>query len=315
MEHFEPLLHSVQCSTSGMTLEFIDDDTFAYAKKVWDWVNGADDHEFLIVAGVGDCGDNKHRKPYLISSLDYNEASNTANLKGKTGGWKELIHAYEIDVGKAPVNHERRLALRDTTDHKAFNVAKVFPFNVEVEVGAAVGRFSCEDCGLGGNLNLDMHIKYGIPDIIDQAIFHLNPENVIAQAHPTLELGAQKKFDAVEWDQSVLPAPVPLYGITLGGVVDLGLFADYQIGAELSFEGTISVTTGATATIPNSAYVEVDFRNLGDGIKSSPWTPDVDVMKPVFQGQASGVLEFWGKPQIKLEASVAGMFTPWPPQD
>ena len=52
MEQFNGMLTSVECSASNLALTFKDDATFAYAQKVWDWVNGADNHSFVHSFGV-----------------------------------------------------------------------------------------------------------------------------------------------------------------------------------------------------------------------------------------------------------------------
>lgn len=80
MEKFKGMLTSVKCNRLGMTLAFEDDSSFAYAQRTWDWVNGADNHTFVMVAGQGDCGNNTRRLPYLVSTIAYDEEQNTARL-------------------------------------------------------------------------------------------------------------------------------------------------------------------------------------------------------------------------------------------
>jgi hypothetical protein len=308
LEKFEPMVKSVDCTSKGMTLKFIDDETFAYAQKVWDWVNGEDNNTFVMVAGAGDCGTNAHRIPYLVSTIQYDEATNVAHLHGKTDKWKNIVHAYELHVGKAPMPRDRKVKTRAVDDSSAFSVAKAFPFKVKVEVATLLGELECEDCGLGGSLDVDMHINYGLPDIIDAAVFRMTPQNIIAQAHPKLTIGSQKKAVG-KWDKDLLPEPIPLYAITLGGFVRLGVFTDVKLGFEAAVEGTLSFTSGATATIPNSAFVEVDFKDLGSGPKSSPWTPDVDMAPLKVSGQAAGTFQLFIMPELKLEASALGKYS------
>lgn len=38
MEAFEPLLASIECTSTGLKLGFVNDEAFAYAQRVWDWV-------------------------------------------------------------------------------------------------------------------------------------------------------------------------------------------------------------------------------------------------------------------------------------
>jgi hypothetical protein len=305
MEKFHPMLESVECMPNGMTLKFIDDDTFAYAQKVWDWVNGADDHSFLMVTAAGDCGADSYRVPYLVSSIHYDEALNIARLTAVTDEWKKLVHSYELHVGTVPLPPARRLKARDKDDSTAFSIAQSFPFKVKIEAGPLLGELECDDCGLQGTLNVDMHIKFGIPDIIDSAVFRLTPQGIQAKAHPKLTIGAQYKKKHV-WEEQLLPKSIPLYAITLGGFVNLGAFTDVKGGVELTaFEGSLTVQAGATAKIPDTALVEYDFKKLG-APKTSSWAPKIDIMAPKITGKAAAGFQLFIMPEVKLEASALG---------
>jgi hypothetical protein len=78
MEKFDGMLLSCNATQTGLELQFEDDQSFAYAQRVWDWVNGADNHTFLMVVGAGDCDNNPYRVPYLVSELSYDEDLNIA---------------------------------------------------------------------------------------------------------------------------------------------------------------------------------------------------------------------------------------------
>jgi len=306
MEKFGPMLKSIKCTPTLLTLTFDDDDTFAYAKAVWDWVNGADDHSFLMVAGAGDCGDNTDRTPYMVHTLRYDEISNTAYLSVTTGAWEDFVHAYELRVGKVSEPAHRRLR-RDKNDKTAMSFEKPFPFKVKVEVGSILGELECEDCYFGGGLDVDMHIAFGIPDIIDKAVFRMQPKAIQVRAKTKLTVGSKAGQKTV-WKRSLLPEPVPLYGITLAGFMRLGLFTDFLLGLEATaFEGTFSVVTGAKAAIPDSAFVEVDFKDLGD-IDSSSWAPTVDPYPFEVSGKATTKLQLFIAPELKLEASALSMY-------
>jgi hypothetical protein len=305
MEKFHPMLESVDCTPSGMTLKFINDETFSYAQRVWDWVNGADDHSFLMVAAAGDCGTNPHRVPYLVSSIQYDEELNIARLTATTDDWKNLIHQYELHVGKVPMPPARRLKTRDFDDSTVFSVAKPFPFSVKIEVEPLMGQLECTDCGLEGRLNVELHIKFGFPEILNSAVFRIAPQGIKAQAHPKLTIGAHFKKQIV-WKENLLPTPIPLYAITMGGIVNLGAFTDVSGGVELSaFDGQLAIEGGATATIPETAFLEIDFKNLGDPKRSS-WMPKIDVAPVQITGQAAAGFQLFVMPELKLEASVLG---------
>lgn len=300
------MLTSVQCSSTTLTLSFIDDDTFAYAKQVWDWVNGADDHEFLMVVGAGDCPDgNPHRYPYLVKSLQYDEAANVAKLIGRTDSWKNLVHAYELRVGTVtpPPGSKVKRADKDGT---VFSIEKRMPFEqtVKTKSGYFIKLECSEDCGIFGSLKLDFEIVWGVPEIIDKALFTIAPKGVKVQAFPKLSLGKENTIKAEEeWEATIL-SDIRLYGIKMGpdDFLELGAFMDLVVGMEMGYEGQISVKTGAVATVPDTNLV-VDFTELSDFAKPAALIPSIDIKVPEFgASEVSGKIETYLAPRPKIQA-------------
>jgi len=67
MERFEGLTKAVDCSIEkdgsiGLTL--LDQKGFEYAKQAWDWINAADDDEFIMVTDHEGCAPGDERKAY-----------------------------------------------------------------------------------------------------------------------------------------------------------------------------------------------------------------------------------------------------------
>jgi len=67
MERFEGLTKSVDCSIEndksiGLTL--LDQKGFEYAKEAWDWINAADDDEFIMITDHEGCAPGDERKAY-----------------------------------------------------------------------------------------------------------------------------------------------------------------------------------------------------------------------------------------------------------
>jgi hypothetical protein len=48
MEKFSGLTKSIKCTQSQIDIQFKDSASYAYAKQVWDWVNGADNHSLFV---------------------------------------------------------------------------------------------------------------------------------------------------------------------------------------------------------------------------------------------------------------------------
>ena len=305
LESFEPLVKSIKCEPNQLTLNFIDDPTFEYAKKVWDWVNGADDHSFIIVAGPGDCGTNKYRVPYLVSRLNYDEKLNIARLAARADEWKNLIHAYTLNVKSTKLPAHRRIVRRD--GGKAFSLTKDLQFSAKVEIGAVEGTLECDNCGLSGYLNVDMEVSKGFPKLIDKALIRVQPKGIKLIAEPKLTIAASHKFDPAPWRVPLIPS-IPIgTGITIGGFIKLGTFLGLKGGIEITtIQGSITIETGATVTISDSALLEVDFVNLGKGVTRQNWTPIVN-KKPIrITGSASAGLQVYLMPEVELEASALG---------
>lgn len=193
MEKFDGLLTSVQCNDQGMSLTFEDDSAFAYAQKVWDWVNGADNHTFIMVAGKGDCGDNTYRIPYKVSKIDYDEERNTAKLTATSGSWKSLIHSYELHVGQVPMSNELGLERRDYTKDASFNLAANFDSKLKVKTGAVFGELVCNPCGISGLIKFEFIAKTKFLVPVD-LIFKMSPEAVKAEFGLSFELASEAEI-------------------------------------------------------------------------------------------------------------------------
>ena len=110
MERFKYMTTSVSCTDNSMDITFTDDDTFEHAKAVWDWVNGADNHSFVMVAGSGDCGWNDYRVPFTVFDIEYDEEANHAHLIANASNWQDAVHSFTLDIGhvKAPEGTTKR---------------------------------------------------------------------------------------------------------------------------------------------------------------------------------------------------------------
>lgn len=266
-----------------------------------------------MVAGSGDCGNHTQRVPYLVQSLQYDELANTALLQGTKGDWQSLVHAYELHIGKPTSMPQTKLKREDAK----FNINKALDFaSIKVEAEGLSGQIECPkpDCGLTGNVEVSIDVSVGLPEIIDKAVFRVQATGVAAQMKPKLTIGVEpealKKDVVPKWSKDILTA-VPIYAIVLGDLAELGVVADLLVGIEMTgLEGQFSVTAGAKATIPDTAYAEVDFKNLGNGIKHGQWTPSIDMLEPDISGSISAKFKVFAAPELKFAAT--GLRTIYP---
>ena len=305
MEKFDGLLTSVQCNDNGLSLTFEDDSAFAYAQRVWDWVNGPDNHTFLMVAGKGDCGENPYRIPYLVSKIDYDEAQNTAKLTATTGSWKSLIHSYELHVGQVPMSNELGLERRDYTKDASFDLSTNFDSKLKVKTSAVFGELTCNPCGTSGRIKFEFIAKTKFLVPVD-LIFKMSPEAVKAEFGLSFELASDfgSKHDI---EKRWTLGKIPLAGVAIpGGVLTLGPVIDFQVGIEITgFEVGIKFLTGATATLPDNAILEADLLHPSNN-QFSGWAPSFDAKPITAQGRASSYVKLFVEPTLQLEGEALG---------
>ena len=301
MERFYGMLKSVNCTNHDMTLAFKDDVTFAYAQRVWDWVNGADNHTFVMVAGVGDCEWNRRRQPFNVSTIAYDEDKNVARLKAVPTKWETIAHSYDLDVGHVPMTNSR-LPARDLSKDLALDLSSGFPFLIKATRNGLSTALECTNCVTTGKINLELKVSQTL-FVPTGASIRISPQGVSAKAEIKLTESGELT-EAIEWEKSV--RKIPLNSITIPGVVNIGPNLDISVGFEISaLEGSASISGGATASLKDSAVLEL---NLLDPLsnKFSGWEPDVKPLPVVIDARVSGGLQIYAIPAVKLVAEVLG---------
>lgn len=304
MEKFKGMLTSVKCNRHGMTLAFEDDSSFAYAQRTWDWVNGADNHTFVMVAGQGDCGNNTHRLPYLVSTIAYDEESNTARLTATVGSWKDLLHSYELRVGSVPMSSDLGLAKREWTKEASLDMSANLNFKTEVETGPVSGELACDPCYTTGKMKFELVVEVRL-NLQVNLHFQVAPQGVTAKATLALKVGSELKSEPITFKESMLK--VPLSGISIpGDILTIGPVLDLSVGGELSaIEGSITVAAGATATLPDTAVLQADLLNPSNN-KFSSWVPRIVKDDFTLKAQLSFSVQLFLEPALKLQAEALG---------
>lgn len=304
MEKFDGMLTSVKCSPHDMELTFDDDDSFAYAQRVWDWVNGADNHTFVMVTGKGDCGPNSKRTPYLVSSIVYDEKHNIARLEAAAGTWKDLAHSYELRVGKIPMTSDLGLLRRGHhTKDASLNLAANLGAKIKVETGPISGELVCDPCSSAGIMHLELVIETRLK-MPKSAVLRLAPEGVKVAA--TLKFSLTSNFGTKTKLPSYSFPEIPLDGVSIpGGILTLGPALQVTIGGEIKAEGTVSITATASAALPDSALLKVDLRHPKEHEFSS-WQPEISAEPLQMQAKVSATWKQYLEPFLKMEIKVLG---------
>lgn len=308
MEKFDGMLLSCTTTRTGLELQFENDLTFAYAQRVWDWVNGADNHTFLMIVGAGDCSNNPYRVPFSVSDIAYDEDLNIAYLNATTGSWRDLAQSFQLRVGNVAtpqITQGRSLRERDITKQVSFPLANELPFLAKVEQGPIVGELECENCRTTGQIDFELRVTQNAIGLPDGVELKMSPKGVSAVANLKLKLGSNFKSKKEVFKETVLS--FPLNGITIPpDILNIGPFLDIDAGVEVTgVEGSITVSGGVTSKISDSAILRA---NLFDPLDNefSGWLPDIDFVPPTIEAQVSATLQMFFMPALRLKAEALG---------
>ncbi|KAF2494151.1 hypothetical protein BU16DRAFT_66127 [Lophium mytilinum] len=302
MERFAGMLKSVDCS-DHMMLEFKDNTSFAYAQRVWNWVNNDVNNTFVMIANYEGCGPAAERQPFTVTNIVYDAQHSKAFLTADQKNWTEIAHTYSLSVGHTPAPPpEKRLALRGDPDF-SMNLASSFNRNFFSTTAFGVDMsLDCSNCGTSGSLNVDFDIDVALFKI-SSAKMTISPKDVAAFLEVSMsESGTLSS--AYNWEKTIVS--IPIDGIEIAKIVKLGAFLDVDVGFSMAeWEGEAHATMGARMTLPNSAIVVVDLVK-SENNQFSGWMPDVVPIPLQVSAKVEGSAEIFAEPKIKLTAKALG---------
>jgi hypothetical protein len=277
-------------------MNFDDDQAYHYGAKAWQWVNDEQNRTFVLVAGQGHCKWNADRLPFVITDVEFDDASNTIKAIGHASDWKKVSHSYELFVGGRPATNKR-----DYDDSYSFDINHNLPLShVQVGGGDLKISYDCFDCGTRGEFEFGFHIStwMGIPKDVELV---LSPNGVEVRFEPRIGIIANigSKFsDSHDLEK------IPIDGISIaGGILDLGpeiVFGwGYSVGP---LKGSAGITTGGTLSLSDSASLTLDL--LNHEISESGWSPSFTPSDFTVDAALSGSVELdlYAKVQLGLEA-------------
>ena len=305
MERFANKLKSVDCS-EDMMLEFIDEEAFTYAKKVWNWVNKDVNNSFVMVTNYAGCADDLERLPFVVSNIRYDEVANKAHLTADKKEWEEVAHSYDLNVGHVPLTNNHRMLMERGLVPRGpdFTMKLASSYNKNLFTKTIGGWTSKVDAVVSttGSLNVDFDVSVKWLKLKSASVT-VAPVNVAATIELALtEKGTLKK--GFKWSKTIISIPVE--GIKIAKIVKLGAFLDVDVGFTMDeWTGTATAKFGAKASLSNSAVVRVDLVNSKNN-KFSGWTPTFKATPFSLSAKIAGSAQVYAQPNIKLEASALG---------
>ncbi|KAH7132191.1 hypothetical protein B0J11DRAFT_577127 [Dendryphion nanum] len=317
VENFAQRLKSLHCGSPAdpnMVMEFNDDDTFNYAKKAWTWVNEKDLNKFTVVTEPDQCFKGDNRSPFLVHDIKFDDAKRTAYLHAEEKEWHEVAHTFHLHLGHQYIDpttanathpHLKRdegriMNIATSLNKQLFSYAK----NSKQTVGMALAANA--KITTHGAIIADFDIErkwWGAPDDVK---IEIHPQGLKAVLDLTLKAdGTLGK--GLDW--SLKPEiEIPVAALNIKGILEIGPYV--QIGVHLGaskLKGTATFSTGAKASIDDSATVQVKLRDPKDN-KISGWKPKFEAIKPRFTAQIGGEVRAWTELGITIKAEAFGMW-------
>ncbi|KAF2871420.1 hypothetical protein BDV95DRAFT_668071 [Massariosphaeria phaeospora] len=302
MENFESMLGSVECSESSISMTFQDNAAFTYAQRVWEWVDQKENNSFVMVVPAGQCGNGTSRRPFVVSSVEYEPELDRAILATARSDWQTIAHSYDLVVGSVTQDTISNKVRRDIDKSTTIDFVHDFPFSFAISSGPLEARIACTNCSSTGQFDMEFKIsqKLFVPT---GASMTVKPKGVSAVAQVKFT-GAGSVTDALTKTFDIVQ--IPLAGVNVPGVMEFGPQLTFAVGAELSaITVSAGVTSGATAKFSNDAILEMNLLNP-DNNKFSGWEPEIDAIEVTVDGSITGGVAIFLQPSMELKAEALG---------
>ncbi|CAG9956726.1 unnamed protein product [Clonostachys rosea f. rosea IK726] len=285
IEYFGDRIESISCPQDGagkITIDFVDENDLGAASQIWNWVSEDPSNSFVIMIGAGDCGWNTERVLYSVQGLDFDSDTKTVLLQSDHISWKQAIHSYDLNIGKAALHgNQTSLARRGWFEDLFNGVINVnpdlsVPFNIDLsgtklpfDINGVSISGSCSNCLTSGSFDVEAQFRVRLFEI-EEAWVELSTPGVNSVA--IIDINVQGDFTDTLFEGSLTLFKASPAGISIPNILTIGPTVGVSLSAGVSaIKGNVTVTVGGTSTIPPST-ARLDFLNE-QNTKSEGWTP------------------------------------------
>ncbi|KAL4898655.1 hypothetical protein BDV59DRAFT_206929 [Aspergillus ambiguus] len=287
MDKFSFALDSASCNEDDMSFKFKNKIIYAAAKIAWGWVNYNDLRSFVLVPSWNGCGEDKSHDPWVVSSVQFDDKTQKAVLEATKSTWKQVMNTFVLDFGEVTLGggNTKRDIIPDLDEKFRLNVGATLPskiFEWKVNRGPLNGSLTanCDECGTQGTLVFAGHVEasLGLGGVdIDKFEISITPQGVQAHVGLSLEFVGQ-----LDWrgglaspSEELTLLEIPVSGWNIPGIFEFGPRIQLNAGYVIDYiGGEASVSTGITASIPDTAIAKLDLLSE-DSVQISGWTPEI----------------------------------------
>jgi len=305
MERFADDLKSVDCSEQ-MTMAFKSNEAYQDAIDDWEWVNFNEKRTFILIANYPGCGRNRSRQPWVVSNVQYDVPNFIVHLNATKKNWTDIAHLYSLDFGiyqPLPSPNNPR-ALIEATKSFSVDLYHALPSTI---FSSSFGQFSfgieCNECGTSGSLEISGHVESNLFGL-SQFKVSVIPHGI--QAHLALRMIASGELPVGGWEKDFDILSVGIPGFSIPNILEVGPNLQIDGGFSLStLEGAVSITSGITATIPDSSLAEVDFASKKK-LDIHGWKPTFSTTPFQFNAKVDADFEFFVQLSVAVSLTCLG---------
>ena len=314
MERFASELRSVTCG-DNLVMTFTSNETYTHVINEWEWVNFHESRTFILIENYAGCGTQSSRQPWVVSNAQYDNAHQTVHLNATKKTWQEVAHTYSMDFGKytaaASAANETKRGLAGMPDvsasgTKTFSIplAKTLPSTLFKSTTYESLTFSvdCNTCGTKGTLELTGHVESSIKNGLTTFSVSAVPKSV--SANLALKLSAKGSLGKT-WTQQATFLTVAVPGFSIPQVLTVGPNVRFDGGMTVSkITGSAEISSGLTATVPDSSTASVDFVSKAVDVKG--WVPTFSVQPVTFGAQVDAEVSLYLQVAVALSLNCLG---------
>jgi hypothetical protein len=312
MDLFSSELSSVTCQDNDLSLTFTNQDTYEAAISDWEWVNLAQNRNFIMIVNYGGCDAEDGRQPWVVTGATYDATHFNVQFNATQKSWSELGNDMSIEWGSyvapTPSTTAKRFSLGSLlpsiskslgthTLSLAHTIDKTF-FSKTTQSGLDFS-VNCNNCATKGSLAISGKITVGGTNSLTVTAVPQDIEldlGLELDVSGTLGSGWQKDFQ-------LFTAGIP--GFSIVDVIEIGPQFSIGAGFDLSgVAGTASISSGITANIPNSATASLDI--LGSDTSFTGWTPTISHQPIQVTAEIDGSLQIYTEVDLDIGITAFG---------
>ncbi|KAK5742360.1 hypothetical protein LTR17_003372 [Elasticomyces elasticus] len=287
VEGIDSVIQDLQCTDTGISFTFTDQDSYDSAQSAWGWIGEGDNRVIVAVLAKESCNSDGDRHPYNVTQVEFSD-NLAVTFVSTPAEWHEILGDYKMSLAPTSGSVERR---GSSSGFASFDNSFAKSDILSKDVNGVTLGLGCDPCSVSGGVNIDFDAS-----LSDGATLSIQSVGLGAQIG--LALSASGTLDT-EFDESMTIVSLPIgplaisaLGVKVGPVLEvLATLAITNISAE------VQISMGASIEIEDSSWAWLQLPSFESS--ASGWGTTFSPIGPSLSGEVSASLSFF--PTIALQ--------------